>query len=173
MISLHMTGSVGQACRNVQEICRSDYRTSQYKHGATTKACKLTSIALLLVSGSACAQALVPLQKGQQQPLQVLRGRIGSSTVTYSRYNTEDEPCITLSLSAPGVTRQLCQFTYELGNVTDVRTGVAAVDYLGPKFRADSLEVTLDLISYYLDCTIPLTESSIGDPVCTLRDMDY
>ena len=64
------------------------------------------------------------------------------------------------------------QYTDQHGNTVDVRTDAAAVDYLSPTFVADGLEVTLDLISYYLDCRIPLTEITIGEPICNFKDMD-
>lgn len=92
--------------------------------------------------------------------------------MTYTRYNTEEQPCITLRLESASIFKTLCKYTDQQVNTVDVRTDVAAVDYLSPTFVADGLEVTLDLISYYLDCRIPIRESMIGEPVYVFRDID-
>ncbi|WP_432463770.1 hypothetical protein [Agarivorans sp. QJM3NY_33] len=128
---------------------------------------KTITLSLVLFSGSACTQDSKSFQARDE-----VVGIVGSETVTYTRYNTEEQPCITLRLENANVSKTLCDFTDQLGNTVDVRKDVAAVDYLSPTFAAQSLEVTLDLISYYLDCRIPLTKSTIGEPVCTFKDMD-
>ncbi|MGY5450462.1 hypothetical protein ACVFI8_05885 [Agarivorans sp. MS3-6] len=125
------------------------------------------TLSLVLLSGAAFTQDNKPLQARDE-----VVGIVRSETVTYMRYNTEEQPCITLQLESAGVAKTLCHYTDQQGNTVDVRTDVAAVGYLSPKFTAQGFEVTLNLISYYLDCRIPLTETTIGEPVCTFKDMD-
>ncbi|MDO6683862.1 MULTISPECIES: hypothetical protein [unclassified Agarivorans] len=128
---------------------------------------KTITLSLVLFSGAACTQDNKSLQVRDE-----VVGIVGSETVTYMRYNTEEQPCITLRLENADVSKTLCKYTDQQGNTVDVTTDVAAIDYLSPTFTADGLEVTLDLISYYLDCRIQLTETTIGEPVCTFKDMD-
>ncbi|GDY25104.1 hypothetical protein AHAT_09940 [Agarivorans sp. Toyoura001] len=128
---------------------------------------KTITLSSVLLSGAACTQDNMPLQARDE-----VVGIVGNETVTYMRYNTEEQPCITLRLENADVSKTLCKYTDQQGNTVDVTTDVAAVDYLSPVFTADGLEVTLDLISYYLDCRIPISETTIGEPVCTFKDMD-
>ncbi|GGA97534.1 hypothetical protein [Agarivorans gilvus] len=128
---------------------------------------KTITFSSVLFSGAACTQDNEVLKARDE-----LVGIVGNETVSYLRYNTEEQPCITLSLESTGASKTLCNYTDQQGNSVDVRTDAAAVDYLSPKFTAQGLEVTLDLMSYYLDCQIPITKATIGEPACMFKDMD-
>ncbi|WP_404340867.1 hypothetical protein [Pseudoalteromonas mariniglutinosa] len=134
--------------------------------------CKIISTALVIFSCSACSQESSRENTKGKQPLVEIQGVIENESVTYLRYNTEIEPCITIKFSGLGKSKQLCSFSDQQGNITDVRTDVAGVDYLFPAFTERALTVTLDLFSYYLDCQITLSNQLIEDPVCQFRDMD-
>ena len=121
---------------------------------------------------SACSQQRLQEATKSIQPINEVQGTISSEPVTYLRYNTEIEPYITIKFNDLGESKQLCSFSDQQGNITDVRTDVAGVDYLLPVFTEHGLTVTLDLFSYYLDCQITLSNKIIEDPVCQFRDME-
>lgn len=134
--------------------------------------CKAIITILAMFTFSACSQQRLQETTKSMQPINEVQGAIGSEPVTYLRYNTEIEPCITIKFNDLGESKQLCSFSDQQGNITDVRTDVAGVDYLLPVFTEHGLTVTLDLFSYYLDCQIILSNKIIEDPVCKFRDME-
>ena len=133
---------------------------------------KILALSLAIFSCLACSQESSLERIGNNQPIQVIKGQLNNEAVTYLRYNTEVQPCITLKLDSVDKQKQLCIFTDQQGNIVDVRADVAGVDYLSPVFSESAFTVTLDLFSYYLDCQITLTNKSVKDPVCQFRDMD-
>ena len=133
---------------------------------------KTMALSLSIFTSLACSQESSLEKVDNIQPIQIIKGQLKNETVTYLRYNTEVQPCITLKLDRMDKQKQLCIFTDQQGNAVDVRTDVAGVDYLTPAFSESSFTVTLDLFSYYLDCQITLINKSVKDPVCKFRDMD-
>jgi hypothetical protein len=138
----------------------------------------LTLLALCSMGIACSAEVKSTTTESELKPVLVVKGKYGNENVTYFRYNTEEYPCFKVLLSQTNESKEFCRFTDEIGETIDARTDVSAIAYEDAKFTNKGLQLVIDVSArgpgrFFLDCIIPVSDSSIGEPRCMSRDSDY
>jgi len=136
----------------------------------------LTLWALCSMAMACSAEVKSIVSKSELKPVLVVEGKYGNAV--YFRYNTEEYPCFKILLDKTNESKEFCRFTDEIGNTTDARTDVSAISYEEAQFTEKGLQLVIDVSAlgpgrFFLDCAIPISNSSIGEPRCIFRDSEY